>query len=85
MLSYPRLTIKKIGLINYLYVKNEIDHKIFEFIQIFTKSTSSNSIANTKKIMYNSMGLDKKLEKAAELNALTRMHSDFKMNLTLLK
>ena len=69
---------KKIGLINCLYAKNEIDHKIFEFIQIFTKSTSSNSIANTKKIMYTSMDLDKKLEKAAELNALTRMHSDFK-------
>ena len=69
---------KQIGLINYLYSNIDIDDKLNEFINLFVKSTSSNSIKNTKQVIYDSMNLDIKLEKAAELNALTRMHSDFK-------
>jgi len=74
-------TAKKIGLINHLCTKENIDKKVTQFIHKFIKTTSPNSIARTKNIIYNSLDLDSKLEKAAELNAITRTDKDFKKGL----
>jgi len=63
-------TAKKYGLINYLCSKEEIHNDVFRFIQKFIKNTSSKSIET-------SLNLEQKLEKAAELNAESRMDEDF--------
>ena len=68
----------KIGLIHYLYHEDDINNEILKFIQHFTKTTSSKSIQRTKKIMYDTLQLDNKLNKAAEFNAKSRMEDDFK-------
>lgn len=70
-------TAMEIGLINYICSAEKIDQEIISFIEKFTKHTSPNSIAQTKKIMYHSLSLGDKLIKAAELNAKTRMSLDF--------
>ena len=71
-----------IGLINYVYQKNKIDFHIQKFIEKHIKTTSSNSIYETKKMLYNWLDLDKKLNQAAEFNALNRKSIDFKKGLS---
>lgn len=68
----------QIGLINYLCDQHKIEDQVFNFIQNFIKNTSAASIKRTKEIMYHSLGLDAKLNKAAEINAKSRMEDDFK-------
>ena len=71
-----------IGLINYVCKKNKIDILIKEFIEQHIKTISPNSIYETKKMLYHWLDLDKKLNQAAELNALNRKSEDFKKGIS---
>jgi len=73
---------KEIGLINYIYEETKIDEKIDSFIKDVICNTSTNSIAETKKMMYMWLGLEKNLKKAAEFNAKNRKTKDFKKGIT---
>ena len=70
-------TAKELGLINYLCSKENINNDILNFIQKFIKNTSPKSIERTKNTIYKSLDFDRKLNTAAELNALSRMDEDF--------
>ena len=73
---------KEIGLINQICSVDKIDNTIVEFIKKIVKETSPNSIKETKKMLYHLMNLDKKLQKAAELNAQNRQSDDFKKGIS---
>mgnify|MGYP001367182844 CR=1 FL=1 len=67
----------KLGLINYLYPDNEIQNAIDEFIIKFSQKTSPISIERTKKSIYIALGMEQKLQQAAEINAKSREGKDF--------
>ncbi|MDC0189375.1 enoyl-CoA hydratase/isomerase family protein [Flavobacteriales bacterium] len=71
-----------IGLINYICQKNKIDIHIKGFVEKHIKTTSSNSIYETKQMLYHWLDLDKKLNQAAEFNALNRKSEDFKKGIS---
>ena len=71
---------KEIGLINYTSTLKNIHKEIKQFIETTIKTTSENSIKETKEMLYKWLNLEQKLEKAAELNALNRKTEDFKKN-----
>ena len=69
---------KNMGLINYLCTKKNITNEINNFIEKFTNETSPDAIHSTKKTIYSILEMDRKLEKAAKINAKARMNEDFK-------
>ena len=69
---------KEIGLINKICNLENIDETVEKFIKKTIASTSTNSIMETKKMLYEFMSIEKKLEKASELNAKNRESDDFK-------
>lgn len=71
-------TAQNIGLVNYVYKNSEIDQKVDDFIKEILKKTSIDSIAETKKMIYLWLGLEKKLKKSAVLNAESRKTDNFK-------
>ena len=73
---------KEIGLINYTSTLKNIHKEIKQFIETTIKTTSENSIKETKEMLYKWLNLEQKLEKAAELNALNRKTEDFKKGIT---
>ena len=73
---------KEIGLINHICDEKKIDKKIDGFINDIIGNTSINSIAETKKMIYTWLDLEKKLKKAAEFNAKNRKTKDFKKGVT---
>lgn len=73
---------EKIGLINKICELENIDNEIIKFIEKIVKETSLNSIKETKEMLYQLMDLDKKLEKAAKLNAKSRESEDFTKGIT---
>ncbi len=71
-----------IGLVNYVYTTSEIDQKIDDFIKKNIKNTSIDSIAETKKMIYLWLELEKKLKKSAVLNAESRKNTSFKKGIS---
>ena len=72
----------EIGLINYIYNENNIDSNIQQFIDTFIQNTAPTSIERTKKTIYINTDMEKKLKKAAEINAQSRRGNDFKKGIT---
>ena len=72
---------KEIGLINYIYNKQNIDQEITKFIKNTSKKTSLHSISETKKMIYDWLDLDTQLQKAAKYNAKHRKTEDFKIGI----
>tara|TARA_B100000965_G_scaffold249904_1_gene209967 strand:- start:709 stop:1509 length:801 start_codon:yes stop_codon:yes gene_type:complete len=70
---------KEMGLVQHIYNKNDINLEIDNFIQTQTETTSSQSIAYTKKLLYELNNLDEKLNLAAQYNAKIRDNDDFKL------
>ncbi len=75
-------TAQDIGLINYVYKSSEIDGKVNDFIKEISQNTSTESIAETKKMIYLWLGLEKKLKKSAVLNAESRKTKNFKKGIS---
>ena len=73
---------QKIGLINYVYKPSELEGKVNDFIQEIIHKTSVESIAETKKMIYLWLDLEKKLKKSAELNAESRKTQNFKKGIS---
>ena len=73
---------QEIGLINYIDATNEIDQNINEFMSKIIKSTSANSINETKKMLYTWLKIDDDLKKAAEFNAKNRKTKDFEIGIS---
>ena len=69
----------KIGLVNYVVPKGELDSKVNEICGVLAGNSSS-SIALTKEMFGNISGMsfEEALEYACSLNAITRMTEDCK-------
>ena len=73
---------KEIGLINHVCNNENIQEEVEVFIEKIISKTSQNSIAETKKMIYLWLDLEKKLEQATIINARNRKSEDFKKGLT---
>ena len=72
---------KQIGLINRIVTDNNINQEINNFITNISKNTSMNSVAETKRMIYNWMDFDNQLQQAAKFNAKHRKTDDFNMGI----
>lgn len=75
-------TAKEIGLIHHICEANEIDDNVNSFIHNMINKTSSNSISETKKMLFSWFNFDKNLNKAAEWNAQNRKSADFQKGIS---
>ena len=71
----------EIGLINYVIDQNTIDSEVMNYIEKISVENSTNSIKETKELLYANMNIDKKLELAAKLNAKNRQSKDFEIGI----
>ena len=71
----------EIGLINYVIDQNTIDLEVMKYIEEISVENSTNSIKETKELLYVNMNIDKKLEFAAKLNAKNRKSKDFEIGI----
>jgi methylglutaconyl-CoA hydratase len=70
----------RMGLVNYLFSKEELEHRVNSFAQFLIKNNSGQSLALTKQMIgeVQSMPLPEALAHAVELNALARGSADCK-------
>ncbi len=72
----------EIGMINFLCKKTTINNHVDSFIKNHIRTTSYNSIYETKKMLYKWLNIDEKLNIAAEFNAKNRQSEDFKKGIS---
>ncbi len=70
----------RMGLVNYLFSKEELEQRVNSFVQFLIKNNSGQSMALTKQMIgeVQSMPLSEALAHAVELNALARGSADCK-------
>jgi len=81
--SIDAKTAQNIGLINYVCSIDDINNQINTFIKKNINKTAPQSIQTTKQILYEQLDMEKKLERAAELNAKSRTNSNFKQGIQM--
>ena len=84
LLSGKLITSKhalEIGLINYVFDQNTIELEVMKYIEKISIENSTNSIKETKELLYANMNIDKKLDFAAKLNAKNRKSKDFEIGI----